>query len=144
MNREISSNIATNVAFKIQEIVSNTTTVGEIIDTADYDGGVSILLFSGTITDGTYTPLLEEGDDSALSDAAVVADIDLYRKGVATGQEADAAFILTDDDTIKKLAYIGTKRYIRLSIVSAGTSSGGFMSALAVKDPEIKDVGDSS
>lgn len=144
MNKEISSNIATNVAFKIQEIVSNTTTAGEIIDTADYDGGASFFIQSGTLTDGTYTPLIEEGDDSALSDAAAVADIDLYRKGVATGQEANAVFALTDDDEIHKLAYIGTKRYIRLSIVSAATSSGGFMGAIAVKDPEIKDVGDGS
>lgn len=97
-NHEISSNIAVNEALAPQEIASDTTTVGAIIDTADYDGGVSIFMHSGTLVDGTYTPLLEEGDDSALSDASAVADADLYRQGVTTGQEADAAFAATDDN----------------------------------------------
>jgi len=144
MNREISSNIFTAEALAPQEIASDTTTVGAILDLANYDGGATLAIHSGTLTDGTYTPLVEEGDDPALSDAAAVADTDLYRKGVTSGQEADAAFAATDDNEIHKLAYIGTKRYIRLSIVSASTSSGGFLSAMALKDPEIKDVGDSA
>ena len=119
------SDLSVLEALAAQTISTDTTTVGAIIDRKGFEA-VTIAMAAATLTDGTYTPLLEEGDDSGLSDAAAVADADLI------GTEAGEAFAATDDNTVKTLGYIGTKRYVRLSIVSASTSSGGALSAVAI------------
>lgn len=118
------------VAFKTEAIATDTTTAGEIIDTQGF-AAIEFIMQSGTLTTGTYTPLIEEGDDSALSDAAAVADDFL------TNTEASAAFAVTDDDTVKSIGYVGHKRYVRLSIVSAA-SAAGTMSAVCVKGAQFR------
>ncbi len=47
----------------------------------------------------TFAVLVEEGDDSGLSDAAAVADSDLL------DTEALAGFDFADDDVVRKVAY---------------------------------------
>lgn len=124
--RDLHNNIKAEVAFDTAAISSDTTTAGNIIDMQGY-GSVEFIIQSATLTDGTYTPLIEEDDDSGLSSASAVADADLL------GTEASAAFIASEDDEVKKVGYIGNKRYVRLSIVSASTSTGGTVSAISVK-----------
>lgn len=125
--KDLHNNMKPEVAFDISAISSDTTTAGNIIDLQGFNSA-EFVMFSGTLTDGSYTPLLEEGDAANLSDATAVADAHLL------GTEAAAAFAAaSDDDAVKKLGYIGNKRYVRLSIVSASTSSGGTMGAIAVK-----------
>ena len=124
--RELKSTTTQVVALNTTAISSDTTTNGVILDTAGYES-ILFVIQSGTLADGTYTPLIQEGDDSGLSDAAAVADTDL------TNTEASVAFAATDDNTSKSIAYVGDKRYVRLNIVSASTSSGGTLSAVAVK-----------
>lgn len=123
------SNIKTALAVNVATISSNTTTAGNIIDTQGYNTG-SFIIFSGTITDGTYTPLIEEGDDSGLSDAAAVSDTYLLPSG--TGQEAGIAFVAANDNVVKKIGYITQKRYVRLSLVSTGVTTGGTLGALSI------------
>lgn len=105
-------------------IATNTTTAGTEVDLLGYNSA-TFFIESGVITDGTYTPLIEE-TDTAGSGYTAVADADL------TVTEASIAFVATDDAVVKKIGYIGVKRYVRLSLVSAGTTSGGFFSATAV------------
>jgi len=124
--KDLHNNVKTEVALDITAISSDTTTNGNIIDMQGY-GSVEFIILSGTLTDGTYTPLIHEGDDSGLSDASAVADGDLL------GTEAGAAFAASEDDSVKKVGYIGNKRYVRLSIVSASTTTGGTVSAVSVK-----------
>ncbi len=124
---ELHNNISPAVALDAAVITTDTTTVGNIIDTQGYEA-IEFVIQSGTVTDGTYTPLIEEGDDSGLSDAAAVADSGLL------GTEAAAAFAAADDDAVKRVGYRGGKRYVRLSMVSAGTTAGAaFMAALALR-----------
>ncbi|PIR39585.1 MAG: hypothetical protein COV35_03520 [Alphaproteobacteria bacterium CG11_big_fil_rev_8_21_14_0_20_39_49] len=129
--RDLHNNINAEVALNTSAISSDTTTNGNIIDMQGF-GSIEFVIQSGTLTDGTYTPLIQEGDESNLSDATAVGDADLL------GTEADAAFIATEDNAVKKVGYIGNKRYVRLSIVSASTTSGGTISAVSVKS----DAGD--
>lgn len=146
MNRENVSRNGVDVALKLQTISSDTTTNGEIIDLQDF-GSCMLAFITGTVTDGDYTLLLHEGDESNLSDASAVADADLYALDasgnvVASGQElAGSTTDNTDDDQVSRLGYLGTKRYIRLSIVSTNTSSGAVLGAVAVKsDPRSMPV----
>ncbi len=117
-------------AFDIQAIGTDTTTNGDVIDTQGYEA-VSFFFQTGTITDGDYTVLIQEGDESDLSDASAVADADLLPAG--TGQEADASFDAdTGDNQVSKIGYRGTKRYVRFNVVSTNTSTGGTVGAIAI------------
>jgi len=122
---DMHNNVLGEIALAVQDITTNTTTVGAIIDTAGFES-LEYLITSGTITDGVYALLLEEGDDSGLSDAADVPAANIL--GSLTG------FVAADDDTVKRVGSIGKKRYQRLSIVSTGTTTGGTnFTGLAVK-----------
>ena len=123
--KDLKNSVITKTAFNIQAISSNTTTAGVIIDGLGYESSLFIIQ-SGTLTDGAYTILIEDGNDSGLSDAAAVADAFLL------GTEAAASFALADDNTTKRIGYCGKKRYQRLSIVSSATSSGGTLGAVCV------------
>ena len=107
------------IAFKLQAIVSDTTTVGEIIDTEGYES-LEYLIETGTLTDGDYQVLLQEGDDSGLSDAATLPTVDTI--GPLPVFDED-----TDDDKILRVGSVGKKRYQRLSIVSTNFASAGVL-----------------
>lgn len=122
-------------AMNIQTISSDTTTNGIIIDMLGYQA-VEFVLTSGTITTGVFTPLLQDGDDSGLSDAANVStDYLLGTYALATFTTAAA-----DDNACKQIGYVGKKRYVRLSIVTTSTGNG-VISAQAIKgSPAIANI----
>lgn len=125
--RDLHNNIKTSQALAAQSITTNTTTVGSTIDRAGYDA-LEFSIQAATLTDGTYTPALYEGNESNMSDETVVTDTDDL-----LGTVANATFAATDDNVCKRIGYRGTKRYVRLKIVSAGTTSGGALSATAIQ-----------
>jgi len=104
-----------------------TALVGQIIDRQGFDS-LEYIIATGSIADAdaTFTVLLEEGDNSSLTDAAAVADGDLI------GTEALAAFQFDDDNEVRKLGYKGHKRYTRLTITPVGNASAALISAVAV------------
>ncbi len=123
---DLHNNLEKAVALNVTAISSDTTTNGNIIDMQGFDS-LEFFILSGTLTDGSYAVLIQHGDDSGLSDAADVADDYLL------GTEAGAAFVAADDNEVHKIGYVGDKRYVRLSIVSTSTSSGGTLGAVAIK-----------
>lgn len=112
---DMHNRVKQEVALDIAAITTNTTTVGNIIDTKGFES-IEFIIQSGTVTDGTYALVLEQGDDSGLSDAAVVPAEEVL--GSLTG------FVAADDDAAKRVGSVGKKRFQRLSIVSAGTTTG--------------------
>ena len=108
-------------------VADTTAQVGQIIDRQGYDS-LTYVIATGSIADAdaTFTVLLEEGDVSNLSDAAAVADADLI------GTEVLAAFQFDDDNECRKLGYVGSKRYTRLTITPVANASAALLSAVAV------------
>lgn len=131
--KDIRSNLLSKIAFDVQAISTNTTTTGGIIDTKDFDSGVMFTLLCSAYTDGTYTPLLYESDDSGMSGATAVADANLI--GTEAGAAISAA--TTEGTNLKSIGAFGTKRYLRLDIVSTSTSSGATIGAIFTGAPEI-------
>ena len=122
---DLHSNVKQEVALDSQDITTDTTTVGNIIDTVGFES-IEFVIQSGVITDGAYALVLEQGDDSGLSDAAVVPTDEVL--GVLTG------FVAADDNAAKRVGSIGKKQFQRLSIVSTGTSTGATkFSSVAVR-----------
>lgn len=108
-------------------VTDNTPIVSAIIDRAGYEQLVfAILLGSLADTDATFTTLVEAGDAANLSDAVAVPDSQL------TGTEALASFTFADDDKVRKIGYVGPKRYSRLTITPAGNTGNAFVSAVAI------------
>lgn len=122
---DIHTNLKQEVAKNIGAISSNTTTNGNIIDTRYFEA-VEFIIQSGTITDGTFTPQIQEGDQADLSDAATVSS------DFIIGATSDATFVAADDNKAKRIGYVGKKRFVRLNLVSTGVSSGGTFGAIAV------------
>ena len=113
-------------AFTPRIINSDAATAGSIVDTNGYNS-LEFVIASGTLTDGAYTPMLEAGDAANLSDAVeVTAALGLL------GTIAAATFAATDDNKTKRLGYVGGRRYVRLTITSATTTTGGLLGAVAV------------
>lgn len=108
-------------------VAADTAQVGEIIDRQGFES-VTYGILTGSIADAdaTFTVLLEEGDDPALSDAAAVADGDLI------GTEVLAGFQFDDDNETRKIGYKGNKRYTRLTITPANNASAALLSAVAI------------
>jgi len=104
-----------------------TALVGQIIDRQGYES-LEYIIATGSIADAdaTFTILLEEGDDSGLSDAAAVANENLL------GTEVLAAFQFDDDNETRKLGYVGTKRYTRLTITPVANASAAVICAVAI------------
>jgi hypothetical protein len=132
---DLHTRVSATPALNIQTISSDTTTNGIIIDTAGYQS-VEFVLFSGTITTGVFTPLLQEGDSSTLTDAANVSTDNLLGTYAAATFTTAAA----DDNACKSIGYNGKKRYVRLSIVTTSTGNG-VIGAVAVKgSPAVANI----
>lgn len=115
-------------------VTGNSAQVGQIIDRRGYDS-LTYLIALGALDNTpspTFTVLLEEGDDSGLSDAAAVADADLISQTSGTAPETAAGFTSTDDNEVRKLGYTGTKRYTRLTITPATNDDTAYMAAVAI------------
>lgn len=117
------NNIDDRVALVHQAIAADTLVDGEIIDTLGFES-LEYIVQVGTLTTGTVGFIIQEGDDSGLSDAANVSAEETL--GSLTG------FIVSDDDTTKRVGSIGKKRYQRFSILPANTAAIDFISASAV------------
>ena len=110
----------------------NETNAGIILDTADVDLGVSFGCLITAYTDGDHDIIIHEGDDSGLSDAALVpAD-----KLIGALPTYDA--IHANADVVQMVGVHSTKRYVRASIVSTGVTTGAVGSIYALKSTEYR------
>lgn len=108
-------------------VSDNTAQVSEIIDMQGFNS-LTWLIALGALADAdaTFTVLVEHGDAANLSDAAAVPDTDLL------GTEALAGFTFADDNATRKIGYIGSKRYVRLTITPANNTGAALIAALAM------------
>ena len=125
--KDLTNNVNIKRVISPASVADTTAQVGQIIDRQGYDS-LTYVIATGSIADAdaTFTVLLEEGDASNMSDAAAVADADLL------GTEALAAFQYDDDNECRKLGYVGSKRYTRLTITPVANASAALLSAVAV------------
>lgn len=82
-------------------------------------GGALCVVTSGTITDGTHTVEVQESDDN--SSFTAVADADL--------QGTEPAIGAANDNVVYEIGYRGTKRYLRVAVVTTGATTGGTFGA---------------
>jgi hypothetical protein len=114
--------LVSSLAKAAAAIATNTTTNGLVIDLQ----GFSSCPLRRRLGDAhrRQLRLLDPGgharDGSDMADAPASAVL------------GAAVFAATDDNTVKSLSYVGSKRYARLKIVSTGVTTGGTLGAIAV------------
>lgn len=125
--QDLHNNIQVKRAISPTRVADNTAQVSQIIDRAGYDS-VEFVIAIGTLADADadFTVLLEDGDNSSLTDNAAVADSKLL------GTEAEATFDQSNDDEVRKIGYRGNKRYLRLTITPSGNAGNADLSAVAI------------
>lgn len=125
MNKDLHNSIKVSRGLSpVAAGTDNTAYVSEIIDTANFNATEFLLqIGANTDADVTFTVLVEDGDNSALSDNAAVADAYLL------GTEAGQAFNYGDDNETRKIGYIGPKRYVRVTITPANNGAGNIFMA---------------
>jgi hypothetical protein len=74
--RDLRSNIASDLHY-YNEILSDGTSSGAILDTADYDSGIMFNFGVVDYGDGTYTVTIYESDDSGMSTSNPISSTSL-------------------------------------------------------------------
>ncbi len=125
--KDLHSNLLVKRALSPVSVSDDTPLVSEIIDRQGYES-CELLIATGSLADSnaTFTVLVEDGDVANLSDHAAVVDDELL------GLESEASFAFGDDDEVRKIGYVGHKRYVRMTITPSGNGSAALISAMAV------------
>jgi hypothetical protein len=126
-------------------VADNTAQVGQIIDHRDAKSVLYLINIGACAdVDVTFATLLEHGDDAALADAATVPDADLLSQtpavkdgngallSAAVAPLTAASFQFDSDNQVRKLGYIGAKRYSRLTITPANNTGNADFGAVCV------------
>ncbi len=113
-------------------ITDDTAQVSEIIDMRGWKSMIFVIVTGGLVdANATFAVLIEDGDDSGLSDNVAVVDNELL------GTESLIGFDFADDDDVRKIGYRGEKRYVRMTITPSGNSGDAPLAAIAVMgDPD--------
>jgi hypothetical protein len=133
--KDIKSQLQSNVAF-FGTIASNTTTNGSIIDNANYDLGIMFVVQCTNYTDGTYSFTIDEGDDASLSDATTVP----AEKIIGNLSSLDISAANVAGDSLNSVGVFSNKRYLRLNVVSTGTTTGATINAIVEQSAEVVPV----
>lgn len=111
------------------------TSSGVIIDTANYDNGVYFFMDADSVASGATVSLeISHGDNSLLSDAALVPD-----KNLVYGDDGDVIIDgedIDEGDACPKEGVFGTKRYLRAAVEKTGAGTAR-VAVYAVVNPEI-------
>lgn len=135
--RDLYNNIEVRRGFSpAAAVTDNTAFVSQIIDMRGFKSLVwEIILGSIADADVTFVLLMEDGDDSGLSDAAAVDD------AVIDPTELIAAPKFGSDDSVRKIGYVGEKRFVRLTITPAANSGNIFLVIVALLgDPDERET----
>ena len=125
---DLHNNIKVSRGISPQNEGGTSALVSQIIDTADFFA-TEFVIATGSLADSnaTFTVLVEDGDNSGLSDNVAVSDANLL------GTEVLASFQFDDDNETRKIGYIGGKRYVRVTITPAGNSADAYISGVWVQ-----------
>lgn len=131
--RDFANNIQVKRVLSPVSVGDDTPQVGQIIDRQGYEA-LTYIIATGSLADAdaTFGVLLEESDAANMAGANPVADADIISQTPGAVPEAAAGFQFDDDNEVRKLGYIGNKRYTRLTITPANNASGALLSAIAV------------
>jgi len=106
-------------------VADNTPIVSQILDRIGVEAvALAIILGDMADADATFAVTLVHGDAPDLSDAAAVPADQM------NGSLALAGFNFANDNAIRKLGYLGGKRYVRATITPSNNTGNVYVSAV--------------
>ena len=132
-NRDLASDINIKATGR-SAIGSNTTTLTTAVDTSGYST-TTFCAFLSAWTDGAYAVTIVESDASggtynAVDSAQLIGDAVSLGTAVPTLGTSNLA----------KLGCFGTKRWVKLSIVSTGVNTGAVIQSIAIQTANVKET----
>ncbi|MGR9056075.1 hypothetical protein ACU8NH_09215 [Rhizobium leguminosarum] len=108
-------------------VTDNTAQTSAIIDLAGFNAA-ELVLQAGTLTDAdaTFAVTIAESDASNMAGSNAVAASQLV------GTLALASFDFAADSKCRKVGYIGTKRYVQVTVTPTNNTGNLFLSGVAV------------
>lgn len=132
--RDMHNNIHPVLLFApVAAVTNDTPAVSAIIDRRGSER-LELILITGTDADAdaTFTVLVEDGDAANLSDNSAVADEQLL------GTEVQAGYNFADDAEVRKIGYVGDKRYVRVTVTPANNTGNFFIAGVALLRPGLR------
>jgi hypothetical protein len=114
MRRDIRSDNDFALAFAIAAHTSTVAPGG--VDLQGYEGAEAVI-FPGTYTDGTHTPVLYESADNSTWTAVAASDL-------------EGAFVAIAANTVQRVGYVGSQRYIAVGVTVSGATTGAVYGAV--------------
>ena len=113
MNKDLANKVKPSAALRAQAFTTTGIKVGLIIDTLGFESGM-FEIFVGTFATGTldFTEIQESDASDMSGETAIPAD-----RLIGSVAQLAAA------DTVEKIGYVASKRYVRLTVTTAGTVS---------------------
>lgn len=130
--RDSVSNVLVKRAHSPYYYSADTVFQSQIIDLQGYDS-CYFAIATGALEDAnaTFTVLMQESDNANFTSANDVADADMVSQTYGTAPETAAGFQFDDDNEVRKIGYIGNKRYVRLYITPSGNTGTALVSVTA-------------
>lgn len=114
-------------------VTNNTAQAGAWIDRSDFQSLTFAIQTGALATSGaTFAVTMNEADAADYSDSEAVDTSDQISAVIGEVAETAASFTGANADSTFKIGYIGTKRYVQLTITPASNSGNAALSAVAV------------
>ena len=107
---------------------NNTAVVSQIIDTQGANA-LEFIISLGNLADddATFALTAQESNAANMDGSNQVAATDLL------GTTAGASFIFSDDNKVAKIGYVGSKRYVTVTITPSANTGAWLHSGVAIK-----------
>lgn len=111
-------------------VTDNTAQVGTVVTGTGYES-LEYVIAIGALADAdaTFTVLLEDSADN-ITYAAVADDF-------LIGTEAAASFTFADDSEVRRLGYVGGKKYTRMTITPANNTGSAVFGVVAIQGSPV-------
>lgn len=136
MKRDLHNNIS--IVESIDPVAVGTTGTGQtgaVVDRRGFDSVEAVLSYGAiTATAATFTVTILEGD--ATGSMTSVADADLLGTESAAGIAAATRTDGSTENVVKRIGYIGSKRYVQAKIVSTATAGTPVAASFILGNPQ--------
>ena len=114
-------------------VANNTAQVSAWVDRAGFQSLTFAIQTGALATSGaTFAVTMSEADASDQSDAAAVNASDLISGVMGEDPETAASFTGANANSTFKIGYIGTKRYVQLTVTPASNTGNAALAVVAV------------
>lgn len=139
VDRDIHSSLAPTLGIAPVVITGNTAVSTGIIDTSLY-AGLEFYFLTGTLADSnaTFAVSVAGGDVVDTTGTTITDSAAITKASEFIGSTTTASFRYDDDNDVHRLGYVGSKRYIIVTVTPSGNSGNAPFACLVVGRPYLK------